>query len=124
MRKQRNDWAAYPYVAGILSGYAATLAVSAIGALLLSFTDGASENAWIAALIAVCVGSFFCGRSAGLIKKRGGLKTGALCGIIYLLPLILLSLIFKRTGGVMLIVKILICLVISSAGAVSGVNKE
>ncbi len=122
MRKQKNNNPAFPYIVSLAVGYAVTLAAAALGALLLSFTNGASENAWIAALIASAAGSFFCGRSAGLIKKRQGLKVGALCGIFYMLPLILLSLIFRRIGGFLLIVKVLICIILSCAGAVMGVN--
>ena len=69
-----------------------------------------------------CGGSFFCGRTAGKIRRHDGLKTGAICGVIYIAPLILLGIILGRTDGTLILIKLLLCLGFAAGGAVSGVN--
>lgn len=122
MRKAKKNRRTLPFAAGLVSGYGLTLAVSAAAALGLSFTDSASELAWLAALLAMASGSFLCGRTAGKMRRRGGLKTGALCGVLYFLPLMLLSFIFGAAQGILLPVKAALCIVFSAAGGVAGVN--
>ena len=113
-----------PYAAGLAVGVIVMLAVCALSALLLSFSDKASKAAGAAAVIALSIGSFICGRTAGIIKRRNGLKTGALCGIIFAFPITLLTLIFSDDGWGMLILKFLLCLIFGTVGGISGVNRE
>lgn len=121
MRKAKKDHRALPFTAGLAAGYGLTLAVSAAGALILSLTDS-SDMSWLAALLAMTAGSFTCGRTAGKMRGRGGLKTGALCGVIYFVPLMLLSFIFGTAGGILLPVKAALCVISSATGGVAGVN--
>ncbi len=81
-----------------------------------------SSAAWLAAIPAAAAGSFLCGRTAGRIRRRNGLKTGAVCGMLYIAPLLLLGAIFGRAGSVMLGIKLLLCLGFATAGGVAGVN--
>lgn len=124
MRKPKKRRPFAPFAAGLLSGYLSALAVCAAAALVLSFTDLASSAAGAAALLAAAAGSFVSGRTAGIIKKRSGLKTGALCGVLFIAPLALLSAVFGLLGGVMLIVKSVLCICFAAAGGVVGVNRE
>lgn len=124
MRRTKRQSRFAPFAAGLISGYAAALAICAAAALLLSFTDMASTAAGAAALLAAAAGSFVSGRTAGILRKRGGLKTGALCGVIFILPLTVLSAVFGMMGGFMLVVKALLCVCFAAAGGVSGVNRE
>lgn len=124
MRRRKKHRRAAPFAVGLLCGYIAELIVAALGALLLSFTDIASGGAGVTALIAAATGSLVCGRTAGIIKRRDGLKTGALCGLLFFLPLLLLSIIFGAAGSMLLPVKALLCLGFATAGGVMGVNKE
>lgn len=79
---------------------------------------------WIVAVPAAAMGSFLCGRTAGKMRHRGGLKTGAVCGIMYCVPLILLALIFGTVQGALLPVKLALCIGFGAAGGVSGVNSQ
>lgn len=109
---------------GLAAGVTVTLAVCALSALLLSFSDKASKAAGAAAVIALAIGSFICGRVAGAIKRRSGLKTGALCGLMFAFPITLLTLIFGEDAWGMLILKILLCFIFGTVGGISGVNRE
>ena len=123
MRKKKKSPAA-PFAAGMICGGTAALITVALGALLLSLFGAAAGAAGAAAIAASAVGSFVCGRTAGIIRRRDGLKIGALCGALFFIPLLLLSLIFGTAGSFLLPIKALICLAFAAAGGVAGVNKE
>lgn len=123
MRKKKKSRAA-PFTAGMICGGAAALVTAAIGALLLSLLGASAGAAGAAAIAASAIGSFVCGRTAGIMRRRDGLKTGALCGALFFIPLLLLSLVFGTAGSFMLPVKALVCLAFAAAGGVAGVNKD
>ena len=123
MRKKKKSRAA-PFAAGMICGGAAALITAAIGALLLSQLGASAGAAGAVAIAASAVGSFVCGRTAGIIRRRDGLKIGALCGALFFIPLLLLSLIFSTVGSFMLPIKALICFSFATVGGVAGVNKE
>ena len=124
MRKKKRNYRFFPYGAGLVLGYAAMLLVSAAAALLLSFTDAASSAAGAAAVLALAIGSFVCGRTAGIMRRRDGLKTGALCGLIFSVLPVVLALIFHLFGTVMLIIKPILCVAFGAVGGVAGVNRD
>lgn len=124
MRKKKRDPKLLPYAVGIAAGYIAALLVCVPAALVLSLTDVAAKTAGAAAVLAMSIGSFVCGRTAGIIKRRNGLKTGALCGVIFMLPLLILSAIFVRSWSAMFFVKFLLCVAFAAVGGVAGVNRE
>lgn len=125
MRKKKRDPKLLPYAVGIAAGYIAALLVCIPAALVLSFTDVAAKTAGAAAVLAMSIGSFVCGRTAGIIKRRNGLKTGALCGVIFVLPLLILSAIFGGSSlSAMFFVKFMLCVAFAAVGGVAGVNRE
>lgn len=124
MRKRKKEQRFLPYAAGLIVGYTGALAVSLLAAGVLSFTDAAAKTAGGAAVLALIIGSFLCGRTAGVIKRRDGLKTGALCGLIFVLPLLLISAIFYNSWSAMFIIKLLLCTAFAAVGGVAGVNKD
>lgn len=124
MRKGGHNSKVTPYAAGLAAGYAALLLTSLAAALLLSFFDAASKAAGAAAVLALSVGSFVCGRTAGALRRREGLKTGALCGLIFAGLPVILSLIFGQFGTPLLIVKPLLCAAFGACGGVAGVNRR
>lgn len=124
MRRKKKRSRLAPFAAGTVVGAAVILAFSVCAALLLSFAGASSGGAGAASLAAIAAGSFFAGRTAGTMRRRGGLKTGALCGGIIWAILVLLSLVFGRGGWVMLLVKLLVCACFGAAGGVAGVNRE
>lgn len=124
MRKKKNDSRFVPYLFGMAAGLGTVLLISAAAALILSFSDAAARSAGAASVIALSVGSFVCGRTAGIIRRRDGLRTGALCGVMFSAVPIIMSLIFGRFGTAMLFVKPLLCVFFGTAGGVAGVNKD
>lgn len=99
MRRKKNRSRLLPFGAGLAAGYLLTIGVAA-----------------------AALGSFLCGRTAGKQRRRGGLKTGAVCGVLYCVPLILAALIFGTVQGILLPVKAALCIGFAAAGGVSGVN--
>ncbi len=124
MRRKKRNSPFLPFAAGLAVGYVVMLLVSAGAALLLSFFDGAAKTAGAAAVLALAIGSYFCGRTAGMMRRRGGLKTGLICGLLFLVLPILLSLIFREFEGVMLPVKLILCVAFGVVGGVAGVNTD
>lgn len=78
--------------------------------------------AWLVAVPAAAFGSFVCGRTAGRMRRRGGLKTGSVCGLLYCVPLIILGIIFRTSEWILLPVKLILCIGFGAAGGVAGVN--
>ncbi len=124
MRKKKNNSRFMPYLIGLGVGMGTVILISAAAALILSFSDTAARSAGAASVIALSVGSFVCGRTAGMIRHRDGLRTGALCGLMFSAVPIVFSLIFGSFGSVMLLVKPLLCVFFGTAGGVAGVNKD
>ncbi len=119
-RKKRND-RLKPYLLGTLFGYAAMVLTVLPAALILSLMKNAGKAAGAAAVVAMMAGGFICGKTAGFIRQRDGLKTGFLCGVLFSVPLILLTLIFSEADGT-LILKAALCMSFAAVGGVSGVN--
>ena len=124
MRKARNENPMMPYLVALVVGYIATLVLSAVCAWLLYWLDGAVAGSGAAAIVIMAAACFFAGRLAGALRRVNGLKTGALCGVIYILPLVVLSIIFDVCTGIMLVVKAVLCIAFATAGGVVGVNSE
>ena len=124
MRRRKIDAKYMPYLLGMAVGYGITLLISIAAAVILSFSDAAARSAGAASVLALSVGSFMCGRTAGIIRHREGMRTGALCGLIFSAAPMALSLIFGYYGSVMLFVKPLLCVFFATAGGIAGVNKD
>ena len=124
MRKRRRNSRLAPFGAGLLAGYILTAGIAAAGALIMWIAGADSGLSWLAAVPAAAMGSFLCGRTAGKMRRRGGLKTGAACGLLYSIPLVLLSIFFGELHGVLLPVKLALCIGFGAAGGVSGVNSQ
>lgn len=122
MRKKRKNTRFFPYWAGIAAGYIVTAAMAASGALIMWIFGTDGGLAWLAAVPAIAAGSFVCGRTAGKIRRSGGLKIGLFCGIIYILPMLAVGLVLGTVGSGMLPVKLALCAGFGTAGGVSGVN--
>lgn len=122
MRRKHGNSQLTPFGRGIAVGYIITAAAAAAGALVMIVLGADGGIAWLPALAAAAAGSFFCGRTAGRSRRREGLKTGAICGVMYIAPLILIGLITGMAQGALLLVKLLLCLGFAMAGGVAGVN--
>lgn len=124
MRRVKKERRLLPYTAGLITGIAVTLILSAVLALFMLFTDSAEGFSGTAAVLITAAACFSAGRSGGRLRRREGIKTGALCGILYLLVLMLMSLIFGGFGSVMLWVKAVLAVVFGAVGGVVGVNSD
>lgn len=124
MRRAKRESRLAPFTAGVTCGYIATLAAAVLGALLVLLTDSAESFSGVVAMVALAVGSFASGRLAGSMRRRGGLFTGAVSGLLYVIPFVLLSVVFGVMQGVLLFVKLILCVVFGAAGGVVGVNSS
>ncbi|MBP1544901.1 MAG: TIGR04086 family membrane protein [Oscillospiraceae bacterium] len=124
MRKAKHDHRTLPYTAGLLKSVVMTLILSCAAALLLLISDSSESLSGTAAMIVMSVSCFFGGRTAGKLRHREGLRTGAICGIMYFILLLIPALFFRRAGGILLFVKAVLCIVFSAAGGVVGVNMD
>lgn len=122
MRRVKREYRLLPYAAGLLTGYIVTLVISTAAALMLFLTDSAEGLSGTVAIAASALSCFFGGRKAGRFKRRDGLKTGFVCGILYMLPLTLIALIWGTFGGALFWVKLILCAVFGAVGGVNGVN--
>ncbi len=122
MRRVKREHRMLPYAAGVITGYIVTLVLSAAAALLLFLTDSAQGLSGAVAVVAAALSCFFGGRRAGRLRRRDGLRTGFVCGILYMLPLTLVAIIWGTFGGALLWVKLILCAVFGAAGGVNGVN--
>lgn len=93
-------------------------------ALILSLMKSASKAAGAAAVIALTIGGFVCGKTAGFIRQKDGLKTGFLCGLMFSVPMIILTVIFPSGSAGTLMLKIALCASFAAVGGVSGVNSS
>lgn len=123
MRRKRKRSAAAPFAAGFACGLAVALAAAAAGAAVIAL-GGSAGIAGAVALAATAAGCFFGGRTAGALRRSGGLKTGALCGVLIFLPLLALSVIFGQCGGVLMWFKAALCVGAGAVGGVFGVNSS
>ncbi len=122
MRKAKREHRLRPFAAGLMTGYAVTLASSAVGALFLLLTDSAEALSAAASIVTMALSCFIAGHTTGRFRRHGGLASGALCGLLYMILPIFISLLTLNIGGVLLIVKLLLCTAFGAAGGVAGVN--
>lgn len=122
MRRAKKSNRTTPFAAGVTGGYAVTLLTAVIGALIVLATDSAETLSGVMSIAALAAGSFCGGRISGALRRKNGLKTGALCGLLYMIPLALLSLVFGVMTGALLAVKLAVCTAFGAAGGVFGVN--
>ena len=124
MRKRRRNSRLAPFGAGLAAGYLLTAGIAAAGAIIMWIAGADGGLSWLAAVPAAALGRLLCGRTAGKMRRRGGLKTGAVCGVMYFLPLLLLSLTLGQIQGVLLTMKLVLCIAFGTAGGVAGVNAQ
>lgn len=124
MRKRKPESKLKPYLLGIAFGYAAMLITVLPAALILSLMKTAAKGAGAAAVIALMAGGFICGKTGGLVRQRDGLKTGFLCGLMFAVPLVALSVIFGGGFSGSVFLKLALCTSFATVGGVSGVNSR
>ena len=123
MRKKKKSSKLMPFGAGLCAGFAVLAAISCAAAVIVLITD-ASQAAGVAAIVAIAAGSFISGRVVGKMQRKNGMRSGAICGTEFIVPILLFSIIFGRAGTFMMLVKIILSVVFGAAGGISGVNTQ
>ena len=124
MRKKKHADKLKPYLLGTLFGYFAMLITILPASLVLSLMKSAAAGAGAAAVVALTIGGFVCGKTAGLIRRRDGLKTCLLCGAMFAVPIVLIAFITSTKTNGFLLLKIALCMSFAAVGGVSGVNSS
>lgn len=124
MRKRKQNEKLKPYLLGLLFGYSAMLLTILPASLVLSLMKSASAGAGAAAVVALTIGGFVCGKTAGLVRRKDGLRTGLLCGLMFAVPMVLIALITSTKTNGFLFLKIALCMAFAAVGGVSGVNSS
>ena len=122
MRRSKREHRLQPFAAGLIIGYIATIVLSVIGALFLLLTDSTEALSGVISVVIMAASCYISGYTAGKQRRHGGLISGALCGVIYMILPFLISLLTLNVGGTLLIVKLLLCIGFGAAGGVVGVN--
>lgn len=122
MRRAKKQHRTTPFLTGVIGGYCVSLLIAIVGALIVLLTDNAETLSGTMAMISLAAGSFAAGRISGALRRKNGLKTGALCALLYISPLLLLSVIFGVLTGTLLLVKLPLCIAFGATGGVFGVN--
>ena len=107
-------------VCGILTAAALTALFAALAYALQMKRDMAGGMAFLA----FAAGCFVSGLVCGLIKKRGGLKVGAVCAAVMLALTFAAALLSGGLTGTHAAVKLISALAASCTGAVIGVNRR
>ena len=121
IRMERMAVVVHSILACIGAIFVALLFFSAI-ATVIDLSDGAFT---VMSSIALCAGCFGASFVAAKRRRRNGLKTGLLCGVIIFVTALLGGIIFVRSfsvGG--FFTKLLIILICSSLGGIIGVNSS
>lgn len=119
LRKERITAVVQSVLSCVGAVFLTLLAFSAIGTVI-DLSDGAFT---VMSSVALCAGCFGASFTAAKKRRRNGLKTGLLCGVIIFGVTFLGGIIFVRSfsvGG--FFTKILIILICSILGGIIGVN--
>lgn len=111
----------------ILTGILSCVGAVSLSALLFSFViskiDLSDDIIKLMSSISLCVGCIAAGYSVSKRRRKNGLLTGLLCGIIIFFVVLFAGILFVRTFTAMgFISKLIIILVCSAIGGVIGVN--
>ncbi len=113
----------FTYILAAVCGILTTAALTALFAAVAYTLQMKRDMAGGMAFLAFAAGCFVSGLICGLIKKRGGLRVGAVCAVVLLVPALAVSLISGSFTGAELAAKTISALLASAVGAVIGVNK-
>ncbi len=124
MRRAKRDNKFLPFTAGLAYGYITTMITAAAGAAFLLLTDSSETLSGAAAMVTMAASCFAAGHAAGRLRRHGGMAAGAVCGLLYMLLPLLVSLVTLNVGGLLLVVKLLLCVMFGAVGGVAGVNSR
>ncbi len=118
-------WLLRGVLIGVLAGEAVTLVLLFLFSCLMAFVHLPLAAAdWIS-VGALMVGAAIGGFVSAAISKANGLLTGFLCGALFCVLLILISIVFHPFEATSLFLfKIVLSLLFSAFGGIVGVNRK
>lgn len=114
----------FTYIFSTVCGIFTSAAIIALFAAVAYALQMKRDMAGGMAFLAFIAGCFVSGLICGLIKKRAGLKIGAVCAAVMLVLSLTVSLISGSFTGGELVVKTVSALLAAATGAVLGVNRR
>lgn len=127
MRRNVVDNVRRERLAIILSGVLSCIGVVSLSVLLFSFIvskiDLPNNIISLMSSVSLCAGCVAAGYSVSKRRRRNGLFTGVLCGIVIFFIILFIGIIFVKSFTIMgFITKFFIILACSAIGGVIGVN--
>ena len=114
----------FTYIFSTVCGIFVSAALIALFAAVAYALQMKRDMAGGLAFLAFAAGCFISGLVCGLIKKRGGLKVGAVCAAVMLVLSLTVSLISGSFTGAETVGKVLAALAAACTGGVIGVNRR
>ena len=105
-------------------GFAASILVVALTSLAFEMNNMPLSMANLFSSAALLVGSFVSGYIFARQIGEKGLKQGAICGAVYFLIFLIVSLAFGNRFGTLAVIKAVIITIAASLGGVYGVNRK
>ena len=115
----------YHSISSLVVGVGATLLCLILFSIIMTKVDTPDGVTSVMSSIALCVGSYFSGFIISKKRRKNGLLTGILCGIVIFCLTFIISILFIKTALSMgVFSKLIMILICSSIGGVVGVNAK
>ncbi len=112
-------------LSGILSGIGAVCVSSLLFSVIITYIDVPEELMRFMSSVSLCAGCVAAGYSVSKRRRKNGLLTGILCGIVIFFTVLITGLIFVRSfTATGFFSKLIIICVCSAAGGILGVNSR
>lgn len=116
---------AFTTVSSIFFGAIVTIICLIVFSFIMTKIDAPDGLISAMSSISICVGSYFAGFLISKKRRKNGLATGILCGILIFCITFLISVVFAKNALSMgFFSKLIMILVCSSIGGIVGVNSK
>ena len=110
---------------GVLIGEAGTVLLLFLFSCIMAFVNLPLAAADWMAVVAFCIGAAVGGYVSAMIAKTNGLLAGFLCGMVFCVLMVLITLVFHPFEATsFFFFKIIASLLLSAAGGILGVNRK
>lgn len=109
----------------VATGEVVTFACLFVASLMMTKSGLSLGMADTVAVICAALGAFAAGFTSGLLIKERGFMYGMMCGILLCVIMVVLAAFTSGfSGGSTTIIKLVLMLLLSTLGAILGVNKK
>ncbi len=112
------------YGFSVICGIACSCLLAAAFSGIMYVLGASPQTAGVLSAGAFAAGCFTAGLICGCIKKKGGLRVGAVCAVIMSAVLMIFSALSGNLTGTQALSKLIVSAVSSCAGAVIAVNRR